>query len=716
VVVVKTASSNGSDFSRRAFLQGMGASLLATLWAPARAMGMNAPVGGLRIERIDLFAVRYPMTGHFKFFTGPHGAGGRASVLVKITTDEGLVGWGQSVPIARWSYETLETATIVLRDYYAPALLGYSAHDLEGAHQRMTAAVANGFTTGMPIARAGIDLALHDLAGKEAGKSVAELWRRTATQPLELSWTLNPRNLDETAGLIEAGRARGYRHFNIKVSPDPDFDVELAKITRQHAPDAFLWADANGGYSPEAALAAAPRLADAGVDVLEAPMQPNQIRGYQELRKQGALPILMDEGVISPTDLREFYRLGMLDGVAMKPSRCGGLVSARAQIEYLISNDLMWLGSGLTDPDVSLAATLQLYGAYGLKKPAALNGHQFVTDSLLKKPLEVVDGKLLPPTGPGFGVEIDEEKLAALVAATESKSKSSHGMSTPLRWEEQDGKSLALHFHGEELWRFNYDRNDAFCYFHPLALPGIGSLTEDQPGDHVHHHGLWFSWKYINGVNFWENASGKDHPAGRSKLIKVRSEAFDDYAARFHLTLEYQLPDNTTVLREERRIDVSPPAFDGSYSIEWSSQFTAIAETVKLDRTPLPGEPGGVMWGGYAGLALRLSKFEKPKATSGDGELTFNKDDRYRGRHTSFQYSGQRNGRDVAITVTEIGDNLQTPTPWYAVASSVMNFFTPAVICFEAQEFQRGESFTLHYRIQVHHKPWSSSRLTPSPN
>ena len=73
------------------------------------------------------------------------------------------------------------------------------------------------------------------------------------------------------------------------------------------------------------ALKAAPRLADAGVDVLEAPLRPNRISGYQALKKQAALPILMDEGVISPTDLEEFHQAGMMDGVAMKPARCGGL-------------------------------------------------------------------------------------------------------------------------------------------------------------------------------------------------------------------------------------------------------------------------------------------------------------------------------------------------------------------------------------------------------
>jgi L-alanine-DL-glutamate epimerase-like enolase superfamily enzyme len=354
------------------------------------------------------------MTGHFKFFTGPHGSRGRAAVIVKITTDNSVVGWGQSVPIARWSYETLETSTIVLRDYFAPALIGRDPLDMDGAQQALDGALAAGFSTGMPIARAGLDLALHDLMGKLTGKSLAQLWGRQRGGPLTLSWTLNPRKLSETEALIEAGWKRGYRNFNIKVAPDPKFDVELARLVRRRVSEGFLWADANGGYDPATALRVAPQLADAGVDVLEAPLKPNRISGYQALKRQGALPVLMDEGVVSPVELEEFIRLKMIDGVAMKPSRCGGLVSAKRQIELLEDAGLMWLGSGLTDPDISLAATLALFGAYGLARPAALNGPQFLTADVLRKPLKIANGKAEVPTGPGLGIEVDEEKVLRL--------------------------------------------------------------------------------------------------------------------------------------------------------------------------------------------------------------------------------------------------------------------------------------------------------------
>ncbi|MBK8975833.1 MAG: mandelate racemase [Planctomycetes bacterium] len=407
------------SLSRRRFLAAaagtplLGACSIAGPGRPAGGPGSAGPV----VERIDLFPVRYPMTGYFKFFTGPHGAVGRAAVLIRIVASDGSSGWGQSVPIAKWSDETLETAFIALRDYYAPALIGRDPADLAGAHAAMDAAIAPGFSTGMPITRAGIDIALHDLLGRLRGVHVSELWGRpiAADARLTLSWTVNVRTLDEVEALVAAGRERGYRHFNIKVGPDPAFDTELARHVRGLAPDTFLWADANGGYDLDSALRAARGLADAGVDVLEAPLRPNRISGYQRLRALGALPILMDEGVVDIVELEEFTELGMLDGVAMKPSRCGGLSSNRRQIEHCERSGLLWLGSGLTDPDVSFAATLALYAAYGLERPAALNGPQFLTADVLREPVRVEDGVAHVPHGPGLGIDVDEDAVRALV-------------------------------------------------------------------------------------------------------------------------------------------------------------------------------------------------------------------------------------------------------------------------------------------------------------
>jgi L-alanine-DL-glutamate epimerase-like enolase superfamily enzyme len=373
------------------------------LLAAHPAIAKDAPP----IRAIEAFPVRYPVTSYFRFFPKPE----RPAVFIKVTAGGGAAGWGQSVPIQTWSYETLESVTSTVREYLAPALIAKNPTDIAGAHAAMNKAIAPSFSTGMPIAKAGIDLALHDLMGKLAGKSLPELWGRKPLERITLSWTVNVRAIQEVEPLIAEGRKLGYRHINIKVAPDPKFDLLLAKEVRRLAPDCFLWADANGGYDTATALETAPKLRAAGVDVLEQPVAPNNLSGLAALKKQGALPILLDEGVVSVTDLEEFHKLKLLDGVAMKPARTAGLFDARRQVEYLERHKLMFLGSGLTDPDVSLAASLILYGAYGLKYPAALNGLQFLAGSYLKRPFRLENGAIRLPAGPGLGVEVEEGKV-----------------------------------------------------------------------------------------------------------------------------------------------------------------------------------------------------------------------------------------------------------------------------------------------------------------
>ncbi len=399
-----------SQLNRRQFIAGA-AGLAGSLYVQ-RSPGAE-PMKSVKIDRIETFPLTYPTAGRFKFFEGPKGESlGRQTVVVKITADDGTVGWGQSVPTHKWSYETLETVHTTIERYLTPVLIGLDPFDLPAVRQAMDAIIAPSFSTGQPICKAGIDLALFDLTGKLLRQTAQERWKHKGRDKVLLSWTLNPKTLDDIPRLIDEGKQHGYRNFNVKVAPDPKFDVEMCTMVKKLVPDGFLWADANGGYDEATAVEVLPKLAKAGVAVLEQPLKPNRISGYQRLKKIGGLPILMDEGMINTGELEEFIKLGMLDGVAMKPARCGGITEARAQIELCLKKGLMWLGSGLTDPDISLAASLLLYGAYDLRFPAALNGPQFLSKlSSMKKPLVPTDGHLPVPTEPGLGVEVDEQKL-----------------------------------------------------------------------------------------------------------------------------------------------------------------------------------------------------------------------------------------------------------------------------------------------------------------
>jgi L-alanine-DL-glutamate epimerase-like enolase superfamily enzyme len=397
------------NFTRRQFVQTSAIAAAGFLLDP----NTNAePHTNVKIQKIEAFPLVYPTIGRFKFFEGPKGRpNGRAAVLVKITADNGVIGWGQSVPVPKWSYETLETAYSTITQYLAPELIGVDPCDTAKIHALMNSAIMPSFSTGQPICKAGVDIALCDLCAKLSNENVAKQWNRKGRDKVTLSWTLNPKTLDDIPGLIEQGKARGYKNFNVKISPDPKFDLELCRTVKRLAPDGFLWADANGGYDEATALQVAPKLADIGVAVFEQPIPANRLTGYQRLKKQGALPIIMDEGVVSHVELEEYIKLGLLDGVAMKPARVGGITEARRQIEIIKNAGLMFLGSGLTDPDVSLAASLILFGAYDLQYPAALNAPQYVDGSILKNPFKPESGDLAVPTGPGLGVEVDENKI-----------------------------------------------------------------------------------------------------------------------------------------------------------------------------------------------------------------------------------------------------------------------------------------------------------------
>jgi L-alanine-DL-glutamate epimerase-like enolase superfamily enzyme len=357
------------------------------------------------IRSVELARLDYALVGDFKFFK----SGRRPSLLVRLTDEAGLQGCGQAVPVETWTYETAETVESTIEHYLAGALLGADPADLAGVHERMERAIRPSFSVGQPLAKAALDLACHDLWGRQAGRPVCELLGKKAAEEIKLSWTVNAARLDAARAQLERGRAAGYDSFNVKIGPPqtPEYDRQLVRAVREFAPRGFHWADANTGYDLAEALRMARELADAGFRALESPLPPNRIRDYQALKKQDALPILMDEGIVSSVEAEEFAALGMMDGIAMKVARCGGLWHAARITDMLHERSMQLFASGLTDPDLSLAASLHLFAVAGLTRPAALNGPQFlegggVTDARLR-----ASGDLIKvPAAPGLGIEV----------------------------------------------------------------------------------------------------------------------------------------------------------------------------------------------------------------------------------------------------------------------------------------------------------------------
>ncbi len=373
-----------------------------------------------KIVRIELGRLDYPLVGEFKFFKTAL----RPSVLLRLTDESGLQGWGQSVPVETWTYETAQTVETTLEHYLAPAILGADPADLPDIHARMERAIKPSFSVGQPLAKAAIDLACYDLWGKQTGRSACELLGGKAVEEVRLSWTINAATIEAAARQLEQGRAAGYDSFNVKLGPPQTsaHDRELIRAVRDFAPAGFHWADANTNYDLATAREMAPRLAHAGFRAFESPLPPNRIRDYQALKRLGALPILMDEGIVSPVEAEEFAALGMLDGVAMKVARCGGLWPASRIVEVLKSQGLYVFASGLTDPDVSLAASLHLFAWAGLEFPAALNGPQYLAGRGTTDPRLRAERDLIRvPKDPGLGIELEPGAARALRTVAQSR-------------------------------------------------------------------------------------------------------------------------------------------------------------------------------------------------------------------------------------------------------------------------------------------------------
>jgi len=360
-----------------------------------------------RIVSVDIARVDYPLVGEFKFFKGA----ARPTIVLRLVDENGVEGFGQSVPVETWTYETVESVETTLRHYLAPVVLGADPGDIADVHARMERAIRPSFSVGQPLAKAAIDLACYDLWGKQAKKPVTALLGGARTDRIRLSWTINAPTLAGAEPLLDQGRALGYSHFNVKVGypQSTTYDVELVRLVTSFSPDGFHWCDANTSYDLDTAREMAPKFADFGLKALESPLPPNRLRDYQTLKRQGALPILMDEGIVAPAEVEEFIALDMFDGIAMKVARCGGLWNATRIATLLREHDLLLFASGLTDPELSMAASAHFFSWAGLELPAALNGPQYIAERGTGDAAFRARGDVMPvPTGPGLGVTLND--------------------------------------------------------------------------------------------------------------------------------------------------------------------------------------------------------------------------------------------------------------------------------------------------------------------
>ncbi len=253
------------------------------------------------------------------------------------------------------------------------------------------------------------------------------------------------------------------------------------------------------------------------------------------------------------------------------------------------------------------------------------------------------------------------------------------------------------------VWQFNFDKKQGKPYFHPVCLTDGTELTWHRPPDHPWHYGLWFSWKYINGLNYWEEDRKTGLSQGRTRINNIKVKPRDDYSAQIAMQLSYHPPDQPAVLTESCRIRVGKPDEDGRYHIDWISRFAAGAADVLLDRTPITGEKDGKSWGGYAGLSVRVAKnVTNWHLTDSEGR----KDLEAHGKKARWMnFGGLTAGRkDFSIAVFDHPDNVRHPSPGFVIMDPKVPFgyFSPALLFDKPYTLPAGKSFSLKYRVLIH--------------
>lgn len=280
-----------------------------------------------------------------------------------------------------------------------------------------------------------------------------------------------------------------------------------------------------------------------------------------------------------------------------------------------------------------------------------------------------------------------------------------------LEWRHEQGQSIQLSGPQGPIWRFRYSDRFGKPHFDPMGPYNGPSLVWAMPDDHVWHYGAWFSWKLINGVNYWEENENTLKAKGRTSWSNVEVTTLFDGSARITMDLSYHEPGDELLLTERRTLMIGPPREDGSYIVDWRSEFKSTGQAVTLDRTPPPGVEGGKSYGGYAGLSIRYAKeLANSRFVSTDGTTQVNGNARLKARAADL--NGRIGDRTAGIAMIDHPSNPRHPTSWYGIVrNDSFSYLNAALIQPKPMTLSPDASLDLRYRMVVHNNRWNRERL-----
>lgn len=331
------------------------------------------------------------------------------NLIVRLEADNGLVGWGEATVAPTMTGDTLPGMVAAVRQHMAPLLIGADALDRAELARRCRRHIEHNGG-----AKAAVEIALLDLVGKQLNVPCVDLIGGALRHWVENMWLLG--NPDIATDIAEAKRkvAEGYGYFKLKVGVKPvQEEIEAALAMRaQLGPDVKLCADANTGWNARQAMTYLRGVEDAGLLFLEQPLPNDQIQAMGALNRLGILPICGDECLSGADEILFLGQAGIIGGANLKLIKAGGVTPLLAASTLCKQLGLsVTLAGKVSGTSVSAAATL----AAACAAPALDWGvnltHVYLAEDIVRDPVRIENRRVNMRTGPGLGVEVDEDAI-----------------------------------------------------------------------------------------------------------------------------------------------------------------------------------------------------------------------------------------------------------------------------------------------------------------
>jgi L-alanine-DL-glutamate epimerase-like enolase superfamily enzyme len=365
----------------------------------------------MKITHIEPIPICVPLkkgmtakTAHGEHVVSPY-------VIVRVHTDEGIVGLGEATISGLWSGESQAGCVAAIQHYIAPALIGKDPHDLNSIRRTMDFMIKLN-----PFTKAAVEMAMWDIVGKAAGLPVYQLLGGKVRDEVRIKLVVWARDVEGSRKMAEEHIALGVSCIKVKTGLDPEGDIARVRAVREVVgPDMPMTIDSNCGWTIQQANYCLRELRDIRLLLAEQPIPAGDPAGLAEVRRECNVPIMADESVFTLQDAWQLSLHRAADIFSIYPGKHGGIAATAEIVAIAKAAGLRCtIGSNL-ELGIGTAAMLHVAAAFPEIDtdhfPADTIGPFYHEFDLIREPLDLGPPTAKIPTGVGLGVELDESQL-----------------------------------------------------------------------------------------------------------------------------------------------------------------------------------------------------------------------------------------------------------------------------------------------------------------